>query len=46
MCWVPQVSLNIVDLPEVGDIIKGHIAQKDPHQEKRTLWQVKFGQLK
>ncbi|KAH9894321.1 hypothetical protein C8Q73DRAFT_695262 [Cubamyces lactineus] len=40
------VSLNIVDLPEVSNIIKGHIAQKDPHQEKRTLWQVKFGQLK
>ncbi|KAI0334707.1 hypothetical protein GY45DRAFT_1241717 [Cubamyces sp. BRFM 1775] len=40
------VSLSIVDLPETSNIIKGHIAKRDPHQEKRALWQAKFGQIK
>ncbi|OSC98754.1 hypothetical protein PYCCODRAFT_1439069 [Trametes coccinea BRFM310] len=40
------VSLSVLDLPEMSNIIKEHIVKKDPHLQKRSLWQAKFGQLK
>ncbi|CDO74014.1 hypothetical protein BN946_scf185043.g63 [Trametes cinnabarina] len=40
------VSLSAIDLPEMREVITSHIVKKDPHQQKRSLWQAKFGQLK